>query len=161
MLNEILRRNISSDPAPHKLRIGWGTPHVVSREPPIMKKGLPLLIAPACSMPTCRGKAWVLLPIVPFSWPTTATSATSVLPFPMAPQEVLVSHRPNEQGTWLETPAEVYVCDALGGGTAWRKCATTHTASEGSAWEPWMAEKGGTKKVLDANILLVLVIPKA
>lgn len=129
-LNESLRWNISSVPAAHKLPIGWGMPHVVSRELPIMKKGLPLLVAPACSMPMCRGKTWVAFQLVPF---LDHQSLPHLSPphFPMATED-LVSHRLNELGACLETPAEVRVCDALRGGTAWRKCATTHTVSAGN-----------------------------
>lgn len=60
-------------------------------------------------------------------------SPTPTCPLLIVPQEVLVSHRLDELGACLETPARVDVCDALGGGTARRKCATTHTVSEGSA----------------------------
>jgi hypothetical protein len=73
-----------------------------------------------------RGKTWVIFPllmekVILFGTYTSRLCYICSSPFLLSWLAFLVS------------PAGVYVTSALGGGTTWRKHATTHTTSKGGA----------------------------
>lgn len=102
---------------------------IVCRELCFTRQNLLLPIAPAYALPHVQREDMGCVPIVPFT-------RGEGHPFWHLPLQPLL-HLPFAfLLCWLallETPTGVFVPSASGGGTTWRKHATTHTTSEEDA----------------------------